>query len=213
RRGDPHAAPPLQAIPIATQRRAYKLLEQYVYGPEAWNYSPALLQHMVSQYRDDDWDGSLPPRHDVAVEQFAGAYQMATLGRLFAPVTLQRLDDMQYKYKPGTTMNLADLFDWMQSAIYGDVGKGHAIPLVRRDLQGTYLALLSRLTNAPLPGTPPDARSMARFELGALHAQLQKALARGGYDVLTRAHLEELASDADRALKAQTVTSAAVSKA
>ncbi|HEY8297640.1 MAG TPA: zinc-dependent metalloprotease, partial [Candidatus Baltobacteraceae bacterium] len=47
RRGDPHAAPPLQAIPIATQRRAYKLLEQYVYGPEAWNYSPALLQHMV----------------------------------------------------------------------------------------------------------------------------------------------------------------------
>jgi hypothetical protein len=53
---------------------------------------------------------------------------------------------------------------------------------------------------------------MARFELGALHTQLQKALARGGYDVLTRAHLEELASDADRALKAQTVISTAVSK-
>ncbi len=204
-KGDRAAKQPLSAIPIATQRRAFKLLERYIYAPDAWNFSPALLRSMVTQYRDDDWNGNTALRHDVAIEQLAAAYQLSTIGRLFAPVTLQRLDDMQFKYKPGTTMELSDLFSWMQSTVYGDVRKGTSIPLVHRNLQRNYLALLSRLTNAPQPGTPPDAQSMARYELDSLHAQVRRALAHGSYDVMTRAHLEQLASDSQRALNAQSV--------
>jgi hypothetical protein len=205
-RGDLHARPPLSAIPIATQRRAYKVLERYLYASDAWNFSPALLRELVTQYRYDDWDGNFAPRHDVAVEQIATAYQMGPLTRLFAPVTLQRLDDMHFKYARGSTMELPDLFTWMQSTVYSDIGKGHtSIPLVRRNLQRNYLALLSRLSNAPLSGTPADAQALARFELSALHRQILGALAHGKYDVMTRAHIEQLDTETQRALKAQAV--------
>ncbi|MGZ3522300.1 MAG: zinc-dependent metalloprotease [Vulcanimicrobiaceae bacterium] len=212
-RGDPHAQPPLDEIPLATQRRAYRVLERYLYSSDAWDFSPTLLRQLVTQYRFDDWEGNIAPRHDVAVEQIASTYQLSPLARLFAPVTLQRLDDMHFKYPRGTTMELPDLFTWMQATVYGDIGKGHAsIALVRRGLQRNYLALLSRLTNAPAPGTPADAQALAHYELGSLHEQLRGALAHSGYDIMTRAHLEQLDSEAERALKAQAVIPAASSR-
>jgi hypothetical protein len=112
---------------------------------------------------------------------------------------------MQFKYKDGQTMQLGDLFNWMQSAVYGDLGKAEQIPLVRRDLQRNYVALLSRIANAPRQGMPSDAQALARYELGALQQQLQTARGRNSSDLMTRAHIASLSSDVHRALNAQTV--------
>ncbi len=59
---------------------------------------------------------------------------------MFAPITLQRLDDMSFKYGGDQTMNIGDLFTWLQAAVYGDVShpKGGDIPLIRRNLQHNY---------------------------------------------------------------------------
>jgi hypothetical protein len=203
-RGDPHEALPLTAIPIATQKRAFDLLEQNVFSAAAWNFSPDLLRQLVTQYRYDDWLGNFPPRHDLAIEQLASGYQISTIARLYNPVTLQRLDDIDMKYPAGTTMDLGDLFTWMQSAIYGDVRPGAALPLVRRNLQRNYAALLSKLANSPPAGTPDDAQALARYELGQLRGTIASGL-RGQNDLLTRAHLEAMDADVARALDAHYV--------
>ncbi|MDP9110649.1 MAG: zinc-dependent metalloprotease, partial [Candidatus Eremiobacteraeota bacterium] len=124
-RGDPHAKMPLEPIPTSTEARAFKVLEDDIFSAKAWNFSPALLRQMVTQYRYDDWEGNFAPRHDIAIEQLAQAYQNNVISRMFAPVTLQRLDDMSFKYGH-TTMDIADLFAWMQSATYGDLNHAHA---------------------------------------------------------------------------------------
>lgn len=211
RRGDPRATAPVSAIPKSEQRRAFSVLEQRVFSADAWNFSPTLLRRMVTQYRYDDWNSSLPPRHDVPIEEIAALDQGRVISRMFEPVTLQRLDDMQYKYASGTTMNIADLFTWMQSAVFNDVShpKGGNIPLVRRDLQRNYASLLSRLANEPGEGTPQDAQALARYELGELHQQLHTSLAANNLDLLTRAHLASLDQDVQRSLHAQTVVPAA----
>ena len=207
RRGDPHAALPLTYIPLKDQVRAFKVLENGLFSAQAWNFSPSLLRQTVTQYRFDDWQGNMPLRHDIAVEQLAGRYQNAVIARMFMPVTLQRLDDMQFKYGDGKTMQITDLFTWMQSAVYNDVThpKNGSIPLVRRNLQRNYASLLSHLANEPATGTPQDATALARYELGSLHGQIGASLQKNKMDLMTRAHLESLDSDVERALHAQAV--------
>jgi hypothetical protein len=204
-RGDPRGATPLSEIPIGTQKRAFAVLQQNVFSAQAWNFSPMLLRQLVTQYRYDDWLGNLPPRHDIAVDQLVGRYQLAVLARLYTPVTLQRLDDMDLKYRSGSTMDLGDLFTWMQQTLYSDVAAGKSIPLIRRNLQRNYTALLSKLTNAPLPGTPADAQSLSRYELQALHQSIAAALRAGVPDLMTRVHLQAMDSDVQRALNAHYV--------
>ncbi len=211
RRGDPHAALPLSPVPKTEETRAFKTLESNLFSADAWNFSPRLLRTAVSQYLYDDWDGHFAPRHDVAVEQIALAYQRSAIARMFAPVTLQRLDDMQNKYGSKETMNIADLFTWMQSAIFADVAHPHGgnIPLVRRNLQRSYASMLSRLANDPATGTPSDAQALARYELKNLSSQIASSLSKNNLDLMTRAHLASLDTDVQRALKAQAVIGAA----
>ncbi len=207
KRGDGRTAMPLSPIPKSEQLRAFKVLESNLFSAQAWNFSPQLLRQAVTQYRYDDWNGNLPLRHDIAVEQIAARYQYMSLVRMFAPVTLQRLDDMQYKYGEGKTMDLADLFTWMQSAVYDDVShpKHGNIPLVRRNLQRNYAALLSELAAQPQPGTPQDAQALARYELAALHGQIQSSLRSNTLDLITKAHLASLDDDVQRTLHSQAV--------
>lgn len=130
---------------------------------------------------------------------------MLTLARMFAPVTLQRLDDMQFKYGVGKTMDLSDLFTWMQSAVYSDVShpKGGNIPLVRRNLQRSYASILSQL--AAQSSAIPDAQALARYELKALDAQIHDSLRTNNLDLITKAHLASLDDDVQRTLHSQAV--------
>lgn len=212
KRGDSHAPMPLSAIPKSEQLRAFKVLEKNLFSADAWNFSPALLRQAVTQYRYDDWNGNLPLRHDIAVEQLASRYQYLTISRMFMPVTLQRLDDMQFKYGQGKTMDITDLFTWMQSAVFDDIShpKGGNIPLVRRNLQRNYASLLSSLAARPWPGTPQDAQALARYELRALHDQIQSSLNKNNLDLITKAHLASLDDDVQRSLHSQAVIPAGV---
>ena len=211
RRGDRGAALPLSPVPKAEEARAFKVLENNLFSAQAWDFSPALLRSAVSQNIFDDWDGHFALRHDVPMEEVASAYQRSAINRIFMPVTLQRLDDMQNKYGAKATMDITDLFTWMQSAAFKDISHpaGGNIPLVRRNFQRTYASMLSRLANEPAPGTPQDAQALARYELKALSAQIEGSLAKNNLDLITRAHLASLDTDVQRSLHAQTVIGAA----
>jgi hypothetical protein len=204
-RGDPNEQTPLSPIPLVTQKRAFEVIDREILSASAWNVSPELLRHMVTQYRYDDWLGNLPQRHDIALEQLALTYQTLAISQLYTPTALQRLDDMDFKYGSGTTMDIEDLFAWMQQAIFADVSPKKSIPLIERNLQRSYTAMLSKLMNAPDPGTPADAQALARYELQSLHEAIGVALREGVPDVMTRAHLADMDADIERALQAHVV--------
>jgi hypothetical protein len=65
--------------------------------------------------------------------------------------------------------------------------------------------MLSQIVNSPQPGTPRDASALARYELGALKESIDAALRGGEPDLLTRAHLEAMNFDVDRALNSRFV--------
>lgn len=207
RPGDPHAPPPLTAVPRALEVQAYGLLDRYLLAESAWHFSPALLNRLVyTEYMPfADFGYDPPARHDLSVAQLAASAQNAVLGYMFSPIVLQRIADLPDKSPSGHTMSLADLFAWTQHSVFGDLDAPAAASQVHRNLQRRYARLLGRMATTPFPGTPYDAQALARHDLASLSATLAHALRRPRIDVQTRAHLEALAADVTRALETRAV--------
>jgi hypothetical protein len=96
-------------------------------------------------------------------------------------------------------MKITDLFAWLQSSIYGDLGA--PVSTVRRNLQVAYEAALIGLMNKPEAGTPSDAQALARFELENLRGRARHLAARRSLDMMTLAHLRDLEQRANAALR------------
>ena len=212
-KGDPNASAPLTPVPIAREQIAWNALRRDLFSDAAWTFNPNVLSILTysedsSLLDDPKWAYDPPPRHDVPVVTIVGKAQLATLHALFSPLRMQRLDDMSTKYGQGKTMSLADLFDWAQTAIFGNVGSGGAhTGLIRRNLQTSYARLLSQMWIAPAKGTPSDARALARFELHGLARDASTGEPLASNDV-ERAHLEALAALAQQALHARAIIAA-----
>jgi hypothetical protein len=207
--GDPRSIAPLTPVSRADEERAWHLLGSGLFSDQAWAFNPNVLDRLtyseVSAFTGADWAYNPTPRHDVAVSQLAAAAQDAVLNELFAPLTLQRIDDLSLKYRPGSTMSLADLFDWARASIFGDLESGavNGDGVVRRDLQIRYAKRLAALWTNPVRGTPTDAQALARLQLVDLESDATAAGSRRGQSEMTQAHLGALAAIARQALDAR----------
>jgi hypothetical protein len=210
--GDPGAPLPLTTVSRSEARRAYDLIDRRLLGASAFSYPAQTLRQMVytewvTDFPQPAWAYSPPLRHDVPVATLAEAVQAATLTRLFQPTMLQRLDDLSLKYPAGSTMGLADLFSWTQSAVYGDLRNGGRSNEIHRSVQQWYAHKLAQIVLAPMPGTPYDAQSLARAELVDLQSDLRSASGRS-IDSLTAAHVAGLQALVNQALDARIVVPA-----
>ena len=105
---------------------------------------------------------------------------------------------------------MAEHLDRLTRAIWGEVG-GASTPALkmldgpgtRRELQRAYVDRLAGLMVAPPPGTPDDARALARLQLTRIDGRASRTLAGevplGDY---TRAHLMESRARIKRAVEA-----------
>jgi hypothetical protein len=207
--GDPNSAAPLQAVSRAEQYRAWKLLQNGLFSDAAWRFNPQVLTRLTyseqAAFTNADWAYNPTARHDVPVVEIAAAAQDRVLDEIFAPLTLERIDDAPTKYHDGATMSLSDLFDWTRNSIYGDIanGKVQKAGIVRRNLQMRFAKRLGMLWTAPAKGTPTDAQALARFQLARLVDATAQGLRRSGLDDLTKAHLGALQAIAKQALEAR----------
>jgi len=114
--------------------------------------------------------------------------------------------------------DLWELFHRLSRSIWSELGqKGGPHPngprnieSVRRDLQRLHLNAMVRMLLSPAPGTPEDARSLARATLTDLAGGIDHALdeARDDLDDYTRAHLADSRERIARALDAPMVETA-----
>ncbi|TAM61165.1 DUF5117 domain-containing protein [bacterium] len=210
-KGDPGAAAPFQPVPRALELRAFGMLERYLFSERAWTFSPRLLNTLTysewNNWTEGAWAYDPPARHDVPVAQIAASYQERVLAMLFDPLMLTRLDQITLNAASGTTMDLGDLFTWMQRSVYAELHARRLAPIgvVRRGLQQRYTHRLIELALEPPEGTPGDASALARMELSSLAADLHRVLRSRSPDTLTRAHLLDLAAAVHDALGARTV--------
>ncbi|MDQ6929875.1 MAG: zinc-dependent metalloprotease [Candidatus Eremiobacteraeota bacterium] len=204
-RGDPGARAPVVPVSRDTEKRAFAMLDRYLFSANAWQFSPQLLQGLGysewAGYGYVSWTGygnlpawayNPPERHDYPITENIALAQKRAIEQLLNPLVLQRIDE-----NPGEavqpTMTISDLFSWLQQSIYGDIGsRTHSIPLIKRNLQMLYARELLTLITSPPSGTPSDAQALARLELTNLRQGIGTTLRSGGFDEITRAHLENL---------------------
>ena len=211
--GDPRSTPPLEPVSRAMERDAWNTLETYLFSDSAWHFSPGVLNRLTyteaSPFGNSgNWAYNPPSRHDVPVVEIAAQTQKRVLDELFGPLTLERIDDLSTKYRPGTTMTLTDLFDWTRTGLFGDLQNGAVAKagVVRRNAQMNFARRLALLWIAPKPGTPEDAQALARLQLEYLAANTARTVHRS-FDEQTQAHVEALHAIAVQALEARAALS------
>jgi hypothetical protein len=180
-----------------------------VFGDGALRFSPELLNRL-GDTRFNHWesDPNAGLRLDFPVEEYVEINQEFLLRQMWQATVLERLDAMESREsRPGQTMSLADLFDWTDDGVWGDLSDAgvSTVPEIHRVLQQRYAALLEHIMLHPDYGTPLDASALARHHLVALRSRLDDAIARGGYDEATEANLEQVRASVEGALTASTV--------
>jgi len=207
-RGDPGAETPVVPVPRSEQRRAFDLLDRYLFSAQAWRLPPALLSRLgYSEWSGygyvgfegygnlPKWAYSPPERHDIALSDKIADLQTAALKQMFQPLVLGRLLDGPRETSDPAAMTLADLFTWTHRSVFSELRAGakvDAIDPTRRTLQHRYAELLVAMATQPAKGAPEDAQVLARADLAQLEAESLGALRTASLEPTTRAHLEWL---------------------
>ena len=203
-RGDAGEKPVLVPVSGAEQRRALKILNQYIFAEAAFDF-PKRYYAMLG---DDPYGGfgsllgggSPSPVRD----QFA-SIQKAAMNHLLAPATLTRVANNEFRAAVSSDpLTMPELFASLRNSMWGELGEKRRIGPLRRSLQSAHLDALITLMISPAGGTPDDAKMLAWNELRKIKAQLivaQKLAA--PYDAYTAAHIDESLMRVSRALDAK----------
>jgi hypothetical protein len=222
-RGDPDARPAITTVPAERQREALAFIVEAGFGERAFQFRPDLLRHLAPE-RWMHWGVSpaAQRRADFPLHDWALAQQGSLLGQLLAPVVLSRIRDAELRALPGEdALDLPELFETLTDAIWAELGirpgskpgSARNIGSVRRDAQRLHLDALIRMVVDPAPGTPADARALARAALVELDELLGHALDHDRQlDAYTRAHLADARERITRALEAQMIQSPTASR-
>ncbi len=209
--GDPGNHIPYEPVPASKQREALAFLKTNLFGPDAFKFSSSLINKLAIE-RLYDFEFSLiqVQRVDFPIHDFVLSMQRPPLDRLYNPITLGRLVDIESRYsKQQEKFTMSEMFRGIRESIWSELTSGNNINGFRRGLQRAHLAKLIELLLKPQSGTPEDARTLARSDLLAIQKGAASSM-KSKLDDMTRAHLDETRARIDAALKeslqAQVVT-------
>ncbi|MBI2267509.1 MAG: zinc-dependent metalloprotease [Armatimonadetes bacterium] len=211
--GDSARTPPFVPVSRKKQLEALDLLDQAVFREGPFRFSPDLLNKLAPDRLYDQFSTTeqLSLRVDFPLQEWVASIQRSTLDHLLHPRTLARMADNERRQSPKDTLSLPEYFEFLTNRIWSESLAGKpARGSFRRAVQQEYLKRLIKLLVAPAPGTPEDARALARSELVRLRHSLASSLSRhpanGKKDAEGQygdAHYRNALSLADEALKAQ----------
>lgn len=204
--GDPNARSPFIPVPVAKQREALKQISKYVFAPDAFNFSPELLNDLAPS-RWSHWGNPIPVlRLDYPIHDRILNLQRGVLRSLLEGDRLNRLRDMELKTQQGQALTLPELFETLQKSIWTEVlqnGETRQISSIRRALQREHLDIMLAMVLRN-DSVPEDARTLAWYELRQLRKALDGATRSSGkLDTYTKAHLEETRDRITKALDAK----------
>ena len=202
--GDPNGRLPLQVVPADQQREALSFLTTDIFGSNAFEFPPTLLEKLAPE-RFWDFSGSMfqMTRLDYPIHDVVRTIQTVPLNHLYNGVVMSRIVDSELRAKNGENpLTLVEMFGEVRGAIWAELDGGSSINSYRRGLQRVHLQKLMGLVVQPKPDVPEDATTLARADLVKLNEQIGAVLGRGGVDDYTRAHLDETSARIEAALEA-----------
>ncbi|HEU4796039.1 MAG TPA: zinc-dependent metalloprotease, partial [Pyrinomonadaceae bacterium] len=204
--GDPGGRLPFEVVPVEQQRQALQLLRDNLFSPNAFKFSPQLLNKLQNE-RFINFNNFTPSRQDVPIHAAVLSLQRQVLDRVFHPTLLSRVQDSELKVSPpAQPFTLGELFTGIQDSIWAETkangGATLNINSYRRSLQREHLRKMIGMVLRDA-AVPEDARTLARYQLTTLRTQLQSALAKPTLNksLEVRAHLSESIARIDEALK------------
>jgi len=211
-KGDKDGKPPFTVVDAKKQRDALTLLEQEVLSDKPFAFPPQLYNQLASSnWRH--WGADIPLRKDIAVHEVILMWQEAILDQLLSSYTLERIHDGELKIPADQdALTTAELLDRLTSAVFAEVKatpegtyteRKPAISSVRRNLQRTYLQMLSNLAMGRYRA-PQDCRTVAYAKLTTLREDMEKLLAgKVKLDAYSSAHLRESSARIQKILEAK----------
>ncbi|MEO1069960.1 MAG: zinc-dependent metalloprotease, partial [Cyanobacteria bacterium J06638_6] len=215
-----------EPIAAADQRRALAVLNRQVFAPNALTLAPELVNRLAPNRWLHWGQDPFVDRIDYPVYDRILITQAFTLTNLLDGYRLLRLRDSELKQQGGDRFTLAELFDTLGQAIWGEVfnpqAESAAISSLRQGLQRHHLNTLTSLVlrnhgsgqgvtdlfgfvaQEFTAGAPEEARVLARYQLG----QLQDAIAQyrrfqgQRLDIATLAYLEDMGDRIEKVLDA-----------
>jgi hypothetical protein len=184
---------PFESVSLVEQRRSLQLIKENVFDETKFKFSPALLNKLAPS-RWSHWGTNTPIfRLDYPIFENVLFLQAATMYDLLSYDRLSRLRDGEFK-APEQTMSIPELFDTLQSAIWGEVlapSDNLSLSSLRRALQREHMNALTKMVLRKAD-VPEDAQTVARYQLKQLQAAIGKAERKvNRQDIYTLAHLEE----------------------
>jgi len=207
RAGDGNSRLPLEPISIEKQRNALKLLETYIFTDKAFNFSPDLLNKLAPS-RWSDWaNPDLNSSLNYPITGIISSLQSSILRKLFHPIRLFRLRDLELKTTANNALSLPELFETVQNGIWTEILANNGeieISSIRRSLQREHLEILSDMVLRKIT-VPEDAETLAWYQLQQLNKQLEATLKRNQnkMNAYTLAHLEQTHNRIQKILEAE----------
>ena len=200
--GDPGNRLPFEPVEAARQREAFDFLKTHVFGPDAFEFSTALMRKLAPE-RLWGFTGAVwrMQRLDYPIHSRILGIQRGPLSALYHPLLLGRLQDLEL-WAGEDVFDMPELFDGLRESIWAELETAANVNSFRRNLQRLHLDHVVALVVKPARDAPADATSLARADLATLATAIRNALAATGLDRQTRAHLEESVTRIDAALEA-----------
>lgn len=212
---------PLTLIPAAEQEQALDTLEQYVFAPDAFNFSPDLLNSLAPERWNHWGQSSIDYPLDYPIYDRILFIQSLVLSDLMFSDRLMRVRDAELKATNTDVLTLEDLFKRIEKMVWQSVIDGSdgtadtpaTLSSLQRGLQRHHLTILTSMVLrrdgedafnaqslleflgiATSLGTPEDSRVLARYQLKQLAEQVNSYLNRHSeqMDITTEAHLEDV---------------------
>lgn len=199
---------PLNPVPAATQRKALGLITDGLFRSNSFAFKPEFVARLVPN-QFDRWFAGLAGSSlaatvnpDASISGAVLALQRASLDRLLADSVAARILDAPSKMaQPQKALQLSELYDTLQNAIWSELQSGADIDAMRRNLQREHLRRVVNALIRPAATTPADAKSLMRANAQQLQQYIRAALGKPATKV-TRAHLLESLDLLTEALKA-----------
>lgn len=191
------SGPIYEIVPEQKQREAVDFLNRQLFTTPTW-----LIDYEITQ------------RTGTNPVMVIGNLQDNILNRLFSTRTLTKLLDAEAA-KGKQAYQITELFSDLKKGIWSEVAAKKPIEIYRRNLQKSYVNILSNILNPPRPAneitisfgsfTPSinvdktDVKSVVRGHLAQLRTEARAAAA-VATDEMTRFHLLDVANRIDQAL-------------
>lgn len=192
--------PLFEPVDAAKQREALALITKDFLGADSFRFKPELIARLATDRLERlESQSSL----QTSVASLVANVQRGILDHVYSPVVATRLAEVGMKVNdPKETLDLADVYETIQNAIWSEAKTGQATSLIRRNLQREQLRRMTDVLVKPAGPWPADARSIMRENARQLASLLEKTLNKPSLTKTTRAHYADALDALNSTLKA-----------